>query len=189
MTQLIDNPWRRKFIQNPEVVANRMQFEPAMNIVEIGPGKGHYTITVAKRIFPDGKVYAVDISEEVINRLKRTLEKEEITNIIPRIENAYHFSFSNESMDRILAIACLPEVPEPVKVLKECHRILKPTGLVSLCELFIDPDYPHRKTEIKWAKKAGFELDQEFGNWFIYQLNFRKKSINSEDKHELNEKF
>jgi len=29
--------------------------------------------------------------------------------------------------------------------------------------------------EIKWAEKAGFELDEMFGNWFIYQLNFRKK--------------
>ncbi|MHA1805837.1 MAG: class I SAM-dependent methyltransferase [Promethearchaeota archaeon] len=175
MTQVIDNPLRRKFIQNPEIIADRMQLEPGMNIVEIGPGKGHYTIAVAKRILPDGKVYAVDISEKVINLLKRKIEKERITNIIPQIENAHAFSFSNESIDRVFAIACLPEIPEPVKVLKECYRILKPMGLVSLCELFIDPDYPRRKTEMKWARKAGFELEQGFGNWFAYQLNFRKK--------------
>jgi ubiquinone/menaquinone biosynthesis C-methylase UbiE len=173
-TQIIDNPFRRRFIQRPEVVAERMQLKPGMIVLEIGPGKGNYTKAVAERILPRGKVYAIDIQESVIERLKKRIKREGITNIIPKIENAYNLSFADESVDRVLAIACLPEIPEPVKVLRECHRILKPDGLVCLCELFPDPDYPRRKTEKRWAAEAGFELRQEFGNWFVYQLNFGK---------------
>ena len=176
MTQIIDNPLRRKFIQNPEVIAERMHLNPGMIVVEIGPGKGSYTKAVAKRVSPAGKVYAVDISEEVIERLKARIEKEGITNIIPQIEDAYNFSFADQSVDRVYAIACLPEIPEPVRVLNECRRILKPSGLISLCELFLDPDYPRRKTEKRWADEAGLELNEEFGNWITYQLNLRKKS-------------
>lgn len=177
VTRLIDNPIRRNFIQKPDVLAERMQLKPGMFVVEIGPGKGSYTKVVAKRILPNGKVYAVDISEYVIERLKIRVEKEGITNIIPKIENAYNFSFANESVDRVYAIACLPEIPEPVKVLSECRRILKPDGLICLCELFLDPDYPRRKTEKRWANEAGLKLKHEFGNWTVYQLNFGKKSV------------
>lgn len=175
MTRLIDNPIRRKFIQKPETVADRMKLESGMTVLEIGPGKGSYTKALAKKILPDGKVYAIDIQESVINRLRKTIEKEGITNIIPKIDDAYSLSFEDESVDRVLLIACLPEIPKPIRALKEFKRVLKPNGLISLSELLPDPDYPRRKTEKKWAQEAGFELDEQFGNWFVYQLNFKKK--------------
>ena len=174
LTQLIDNPIRRRLIQRPESIADRMQLRPGMIVVEIGPGKGSYTEAVASRILPDGKVYAVDIQEFVIKRLKEKVQREKIRNIEPRIDDAHNFSFGNGSVDRVLAIASLPEIPGPVKVLRECHRILRRNGLVSLCEVIIDPDYPRRKTEKRWALEAGFELENEFGNVFSYQLNFKK---------------
>lgn len=176
MTRLIDNPIRRKFIQKPEKVAERMRLKPGMIIIEIGPGKGSYTKALAKNILPDGKVYALDIQESIIIRLKKRIEKEGITNIIPKIDDAYNLSFEDESVDRVLMIACLPEIPDPIRVLKELKRVLKPDGLISLSEMLPDPDYPRRKTEKKWAEEAGFDLDEQFGNWFIYQLNFKKKT-------------
>lgn len=173
-TRLIDNAWRRKYIQKPEIIADRMNLKPGMIVVEIGPGKGNYTKAVAERLLPGGKVYAIDIQESVIISLKIKVENENIPNIVPMIDDVYDLSFDNESVDRIFAIACLPEIPEPVRALKEFKRILKPGGIVSLCELFIDPDYPLRKTEIKWAETTGFKLADRFGNWFVYQLNFIK---------------
>jgi ubiquinone/menaquinone biosynthesis C-methylase UbiE len=174
-TQVIDNPIRRRFIQKPETVAERMYLKPGMIVVEIGPGKGSYTIEVAKRVLPDGKVYAVDIHEAVVTSLKKKLKREGVTNVFPVVDDAYNMFFEDGSVDRVFAIACLPEIPYPVRVLREAHRILRESGLVSLSELFLDPDYPRRITEMRWAEEAGFELDEMFGNWFIYQLNFRKK--------------
>ncbi|MHA1985490.1 MAG: class I SAM-dependent methyltransferase [Promethearchaeota archaeon] len=177
MTRLIDNPIRRKFIQKPETIAKRMNLKPGMIIIEIGPGKGSYTKAIANSVLPDGKVYALDIQESIINRLKKRIEKENIENIIPRIDDAYNLSFGDESVDRVLMIACLPEIPDPVRVLKELNRVLKPDGIISLSEMLPDPDYPRRKTEKRWAREAGFELDDQFGNWFIYQLNFKKTNL------------
>ncbi len=175
VTQIIDNPIRRRFIQKPETVAERMHLKPGMTIVEIGPGKGTYTIEVAKRILPEGKVYAVDIQESVVQSLEKRVERGGVMNVFPMVDDAYNLSFEDGSVDRVFAIACLPEIPEPVRALREMYRILKDDGIVSLSEMFPDPDYPRRKTEIRWAEEAGFELDAMFGNWFIYQLNFRKK--------------
>lgn len=174
-TRLIDNAWRRKFIQKPEKMAINMDLKPGMIVVEVGPGKGNYTKAVAEKLLPSGKVYAIDIQENVINRLKQKVEDEKIPNIVPKIDNVHDLSFENDSVDRIFAIASLPEIPDPIHALKEFKRILKPGGIVSLCELFIDPDYPLRKTEKKWANKAGLEFLDGFGNFFVYQLNFIKK--------------
>jgi len=174
-TQIIDNPIRRRFIQKPETVAERMHLRPGMIVVEIGPGKGSYTIEVAKRVLPDGKVYAIDIHEAIVDSLKKKVKREGVMNVFPVVDDAYNMSLEDGSVDRVFAIACLPEIPDPIRVLREAHRILSESGLVSLSELFPDPDYPRRKTEIRWAEKAGFKLDEMFGNWFIYQLNFRKK--------------
>ena len=174
-TQVIDNPIRRRFIQRPDTVAERMHLKPGMIAVEIGPGKGSYTIEVAKRVLPDGKVYAVDVQEAVVDSLKKKVEREGVTNVFPVVDDAYDLALEDGSVDRVFAIACLPEIPDPVRVLREANRILREDGLVCLSELFPDPDYPRRKTEIRWAEEAGFEVDEMFGNWFIYQLNFRKK--------------
>lgn len=173
-TQLIDNPIRRRLIQRPETITDRMRLGPGMIVVEIGPGKGNYTKAVASKILPDGKVYAVDIQEVVIERLKEKVQREKIVNVEPKVDNAYNFSFQSESVDRVLAIASLPEIPDPIKVLRECYRILKRNGLLSLCEIMVDPDYPRRQTEKRWASEAGFKLENEFGNAFSYQLNFKK---------------
>ncbi len=178
MTRIIDNPIRRKFIQKPYLIAERMNLQPGMKVIEIGPGKGNYTKAVASKILPDGEVYAIDIQESVINRLKKRLENEEIKNIIPMINDVYNLTFENESIDRIFAIACLPEIPNPVQALMELKRVLKPEGIISFSELFIDPDYPLRRTEKKWAKEAGLVFIERFGNFFSYQLNFGRKLKN-----------
>jgi len=173
LTRLIDNPVRRK-IQNPKTIAERMDLTPGMTIVEIGPGKGSFTKAVAEKILPNGKVYAIDIQEKVIKKLKQRIKKENILNVIPKVDDAYNLDFDDESVDRIFSIACLPEIPDPVRVLREFKRILKPDGIISLSEFLPDPDYPLRRTEKRWANEAGLKFKEQFGNFFAYQLNFIK---------------
>jgi len=171
---LIDNRIRRALIQNPSSIADRMELEPGMVVLEIGPGTGTYSQAIAERVLPDGKVFAVDIQVQVIRRLEERVKKEGSTNIHPRVDNAYNMSFPDESIDRVLAMSALPEIPNPVLVLRECHRVLKANGLLCLCEIIIDPDYPRRNTEKKWAQEADFKLEKDFGNFVSYQLNFKK---------------
>ncbi len=175
LTELIDNPFRRKCIQKPDQIAQRMGASSGDIVLEVGPGKGSYTKAVAKSILPKGIVYAIDIQQPILDKLQLRLDKAGIKNIIPKLDDAYNLDFEDNSFDIIFTIACLPEIPKPIKVLKEFKRVLKPGGTISLCELFMDPDYPLRRTEKKWAQEAGLILKEEYGNWFSYQLNFGKK--------------
>jgi ubiquinone/menaquinone biosynthesis C-methylase UbiE len=144
-----------------------------MTVIEIGPGKGNYTFAVARRVAP-GTVYACDIQPAVVEQLSARAARLGVTNVEALVDDAYNLGFDDDSVDRVLMIACLPEIPEPVRVLRECRRVLRPGGLVCTSEILPDPDYPLRGTEKRWATEAGLELDSEFGNFFVYQLHFRK---------------
>ena len=172
LTGLIDNPIRRK-IQPPRELADRLRLQSDMHVLEVGPGKGSYTIEVARRV-PNGKVVAIDIQESIVKKLEQKCGELGIDNIEPRVMDIYNLNFENEVFDRIFLICCLPEIPDPIRALRELNRVLKPNGLLCLVEAFMDPDYPLPRTEIRWAKDAGFTLDSEHGNWFIYYLLFRK---------------
>lgn len=172
ITDFIDNPIRRKFWQNPDLIAERTGAKPGDIALEIGPGKGSYSIGVVNRIKPDGILYSIDIQQPVLDRLNLRLKKEGITNIVPKLDDAYNLSFKDDSFDVIFAVTCLPEIPDPIRALKEFKRVLKPEGVISFAELFLDPDYPLRSTERKWAEEAGLVVKEEFGSWFSYQLNF-----------------
>jgi ubiquinone/menaquinone biosynthesis C-methylase UbiE len=169
----MDNPFRRRFIQSPNTIADRMELEPGMTVVEVGPGKGSYTFAVARRVAP-GTVYACDIQPSVVERLRERAARDGVPNVDARVEDAYGLSFSEGSVDRAFMIACLPEIPDPVKALSECHRVLKPGGLLSTCELLMDPDYPLMGTERRWAAEAGLEPYREYPGLLSYQMVFRK---------------
>ncbi len=174
VTTIIDNPLRRNWLQNVKTMIKRMDLSPNMTLIEIGPGRGEYTKSIARAI-PDGKLYAVDISETVIRKLKEKVSKAKITNLIPTLGNVYDLKeFADGSIDRVYSISAFPEIPDHVKALKEMIRVLKPNGLIVLSEIWIDPDFPRRSTEKKWAMEAGLELTGEYGHWFQYQLHFSK---------------
>jgi ubiquinone/menaquinone biosynthesis C-methylase UbiE len=67
------------------------------------------------------------------------------------------------------------EIPNKDEALRELHRVLRLGGTLSVSEILVDPDYSLPGTIISQADKAGFESVQQFGNFFIYLLNFRKR--------------
>jgi SAM-dependent methyltransferase len=70
LASAIDNPWRHR-IQPPEEMAARHGLHPGMTVLDIGPGNGTYTLASARRVGPGGKVIALDIQPQMIDRVRR----------------------------------------------------------------------------------------------------------------------
>ena len=153
-----------------------MKAKSGMNVVEIGCGSGLYTVAVAKAIQPDGIVYAIDIQEGMLEKLRNRMKKEQVENIVPILADAEgRIDLEDEIADAIFSVTVLPEIPDPVKTLVQVKRLLNDDGVYVDAELLMDPDYPMKRTVRKWAEKAELVQIRDIGNIFSYILVFRKR--------------
>ncbi|MHA2360123.1 MAG: class I SAM-dependent methyltransferase, partial [Candidatus Thorarchaeota archaeon] len=80
-------PYRSR-VQPPSMIIEALDIRSGMEIVELGCGSGYYTIAVAKAIRPAGLVFAVDIQQGMLDKLKMRMEQEGVENIIPVLADA-----------------------------------------------------------------------------------------------------
>jgi len=169
-------PYRNR-AQPPSMVVEAINPRPGMNVVEIGCGSGLYTVAVAKAIQPDGMVYAVDIQEGMLEKLRDRMEREDIGNITPVLADAEgQIPLEDGIADAVFSVAVMPEIPDPVKAMDQVRRLMTEDGVFAEAEFLLDPDFPLRRTVVKWAREAGLILDRQIGSAFRYVLVFRKKS-------------
>ena len=171
--RLIDNPIRRR-IQPSRTVVDCIDIHEGMRVLEIGPGSGTFTVEAAARA-SKGMLIALDIQTAVISTLMRRLSREDVTiTVVPIVASVYELPFQPRTFDRIFMITVLAEIPHRKKALQEISRVLNDEGLLAIGEFLPDPDYPRRKTVVKWCADAGFEVAGEHGGILSYVLNFAK---------------
>jgi len=168
---LVDNPYRRRQV-GP--ILDRIGIRPGERVLELGPGPGAFTVAAAQRAEPGGSVVAVDIQPAMIAAVERKVRQAGLTNVETRVAGAYELPLDDESVDRAFLVTVLGEIPDRQRALAELRRVLRPGGILSITEQFMDPDYPLAGTVIRWAGEAGFKLAERYGSWWTYTLNFRR---------------
>jgi len=168
---LVDNPVRRWYLRH---VVERVGVRSGERVLELGPGPGTFTIEAARRTRPRGSVVAIDIQPKMISALKSRVRGAGLHNVGAYVAAAGQLPLHDKSVDRAFMVTVLPEIPDKQLALSELHRVLKPHGILSVTEEFLDPDYPLRRTTVRWASEAGFQLVERHGNWWTYTLNFKR---------------
>lgn len=168
---LINNPIRRWYTRH---LLDAVGIKAGETVLELGCGPGTFTVEAARRLGPTGKLIAVDIQPHMIAQAERRVRQAGLNNVEFHVAGAYDLPVDDESVDRAFLITVLPEIPDQHRALRELYRVLKPTGLLSISEEFLDPDYPLPKETLRRAQAAGFSLERQTGNFWIYTLNFWK---------------
>ena len=102
------------------------------NILEVGTGKGHFALMLAKEGY---KFTSVDISEDEQHIAKLNLRYFDVEDHVDfKIENAEHLSFKDESFDVIFSVNVLHHLDTPFKVIDEFTRIVTPKGKIVLSD-------------------------------------------------------
>jgi ubiquinone/menaquinone biosynthesis C-methylase UbiE len=174
----LDSDLRRR-MQPPDDLLKRSGVGPNMSVLEIGCGSGGYTTFAARQVGDQGRLYALDIQPRMLGQLRAKLAKDEnrdIHNTRLVLGSATDLSFKDKSLDLVLLITVLEEIPDRRRALHEIMRVLRPGGMLAVTEFLPDPDYPLRRTTIRTATDSGFLLDAQDGDLFNYTVRFKAPS-------------
>ena len=117
---------------------------------------------------PSGKVYANDIQPQMLDILRRRLERERISNVEPVLGTFTDPRLPYNALDLILMVDVYHEFGEPQAMLRRMRDALKPTGRLVLFEyrkedpsIPIRPDHKMSVAEVKAELAAeGFALER-----------------------------
>lgn len=152
---------------HPEISLESIGLRSGMTFMDIGCGYGFFTIQAAYIVGETGKVYAVDTATSSINRLKREAAEKGLKNIRAEVATAEETIFCDECADIVFYSIVLHDFRDPVKVLHNAKRMIKPSGtLVNLDwkkkPMTLGPPLQIRFSEEKAAnliKQAGFNIE------------------------------
>jgi ubiquinone/menaquinone biosynthesis C-methylase UbiE len=127
---MVDDPERRRW-QDPEEVLGLIGLREGMVFVDIGCGEGYFAIPAARRVGPQGKVYAADINAESVERLRDRAGRDGLGNIEARAGEAENTVFCDGCADIVFFGIDLHDFRDPVTVLRNAARMIGPEGRVA----------------------------------------------------------
>ena len=144
-------------------------------VADLGAGGGWFTIRLAQRVGPNGRVYAEDIQPEMISAITRRAEKEELKNVIPVLGSPQDPELPMP-VDVALIVDAYHEMTDPQELLRNVRASLKPGGRVGIVEFTKEGHGPGRpmeervdpETVIRDAEAAGLTLEAR-GDFLRYQ--------------------
>ena len=137
------------------------------HILDLGTGPGYLPIEIVKRS-PHMRIHGIDLSRRLIEKARSNASRAGVAERLHfKVGNASRLPFDDESFDMVISTGMLHTLKDPVKVLKECRRVLKQGGKAWI----YDPARVTSRIDIrKW--KATFTIWEKF--MYVLFLVFAK---------------
>ena len=138
-------------------------------ILDVGCGSGTFTIPSTSLVGEKGTVYALDVDEGALDKLRRKADEAGIKNVkIIHSSANNNLKLDDVSFDHVLLMDVLQEVSNRDLLFEEVRRVLKGKGLVTIFPMHMDYD-----EVVKLVESKGFELlSRKFDD---HLLIFKKK--------------
>ena len=136
-------------------VLREVGIRPGSHVLDFGCGPGHYVAPLAALVGASGIIYALDIHSRAIEKVSRLAERKKLYNV-RTIQSDRETSLPMDSIDFVLLYDVFHMLEDQVAVLKELHRVLKTTGLLSFSDHHMkDREIVPRVTESGLFRLAG----------------------------------
>ena len=145
---------------------------PGERILEIGPGTGYYTVTVAARLGPHGVIDVVDVRRRFLDHTVELARRRGLENVVPALADGALLPYPDGRFDAAYLVTVLGEIADQEAALRELRRVLKPGGRLVVGEIFVDPDFPSLRTLVLRAGAAGLALERHTGTSLGYFARF-----------------
>lgn len=123
----------RRWLQNPQKIISPFVKE-GMKVLDVGCGPGFFSVELAKIVGSRGKVYAADLQEGMLQKLKNKISGTSLEKIIQLIKCEKDEIVIPEKVDFILAFYMVHEVPDKDKLCATLKNFLKENGKLLIVE-------------------------------------------------------
>jgi ubiquinone/menaquinone biosynthesis C-methylase UbiE len=137
--------------------------EEGQVVLDYGCGVGSYTMPAARIVGKDGLVYALDIHPLAIEAVEKRRARQNLTNI-RTICSGRDTELPDKSVDMVLLYDVLHSVHDKQGLLGELHRVLKPSGRLSIL-----PDHMTKDELLQALREGGrFSLQTQHREVFEF---------------------
>jgi len=164
---------QRVATQKIDGVLSKLSLKPGMVVADIGAGSGLFTRPLAKVV---GKVYAVDIQQDLLDHIDKRDKEENIRNVRTVLGEFNDPKLPAQDVDLAFINDVLHHIQNRAVYLKALGSYIKPAGRIAIIEMDKnDPNTAHknqpellvaREEIIQWMSDAGFKLVEEHPDLF-----------------------
>ena len=163
-----------------DTVLDNARIRPGDTVVDAGTGTGLIALGAAERVGTDGDVFAIDISVDCLEELRRLASA---SNVFYLIGSADILPLTNESVDVVCTRSVLIYVDDKAEAAREFFRVLRAGGRVSMFE-----PINRRNTRLFEAIDFG-DLHGQVAEWSRARYEDPDDPMLNFDEHDLEEHF
>lgn len=128
---LLESPDRAAW-QKPDQIMDALGIADGSTVADIGAGAGWFTIQLARRVGPNGVVYAEDIQRQMLEAIRRRVSREGLQNVHTVLGTGTNTNLPAGKLDAILVVDVYPEVDDRVTFLRNVSAALKANGRIGV---------------------------------------------------------
>lgn len=155
----------RDMWQKPDEIMDVLNVADGSVVADVGAGSGWFTVRLARRVGPNGLVFAQDIQQPMLDAIAYRVNREGLDNV-ERVLGTPEEPMLPADLDAVLIVDVYAEVEDPVALLSEAAAALKPQGRLGIVDFTRDGGGPGPELEsrvdaadvIRDASAAGLSL-------------------------------
>lgn len=120
------------FAPGRKAAVGHLQVQPSDSVLEVGIGTGLNLPLYS----PSCRLTGIDLSEEMLDKAVERARDLQMANVTLKVMDATSMDFAENEFDKALATYTISAVPDPVAVLREMRRVVKPGGAIVILNHF-----------------------------------------------------
>ena len=151
-------------------------------VLDLGSGAGFDAFLAARKVGKTGKVFGVDMTDEMLDKAKENTKKGNYTNVEFRKGDIEALPIDNNTIDVVISNCVINLAPNKEKVFKEIYRVLKPGGRLMVSDVVLIKPLPEElknDKELLTGCVAGAILKQDYIK-LLKKVGFSKLTIHKE---------
>jgi predicted methyltransferase len=129
---ILESPDRDEW-QQPDRIMDALQIADGSRVADFGAGGGWFTVRLARRVGPNGRVFAQDVQREMVDAIRRRVADQGLTNVDTVLGTMADPQLP-PGLDAILMVDTYPQVTDPIRLLGFARQALAPGGLLGIVD-------------------------------------------------------